>query len=59
MTGSEFKQIRLNMGNTQAEMAYRLGVDIQTVQRWEKSPQLAQLARLAVEKLVMDKAMRA
>ncbi|MFC1906672.1 multiprotein-bridging factor 1 family protein [Chloroflexota bacterium] len=46
------KKLRKKQGWTQEDLAYRLGVSLSTVQRWEsKGGKPTQLARRALEKL--------
>lgn len=52
MTANEILELRKRLGLTQTEMANRLGVTIQSVNRWERGHALpSQLARKQLARL--------
>jgi len=51
MDGSEIKQVRQSMGQTQEEFAHQLGVTLSTVNRWENKKTAP--SRLAVKQIKM------
>ena len=48
----DIKAIRAKLGLTQQEFAYRLGVALPTVARWEAGGKPSKLAQRAIERLV-------
>ena len=52
MKADEIKALRVRIGVTQAELAEKVGVNVQTVQAWEqKRSKPSRLARRALNKL--------
>ena len=52
MKADEIKALRVSIGVTQAELAEKVGVNVQTVQAWEqKRSKPSRLARRALAKL--------
>ena len=51
MNGSEIKEVRQLLGQTQEEFAHQLGVTLSTVNRWENQKTVP--SRLAVKQIRM------
>ena len=60
MTGTELKNIRLNLGLTQTQLGAKLGCTHKTVARWEAYHEgdIPVLAGREIERMVFNKAAR-